>query len=160
MAFRIISTGGTFDKHYNPITGSLGFADSHLAEITARMRLVAPVTLEPLMLIDSLDMLDHHRQQILEACRASAEERIIIIHGTDTMAETARVLGAAALAKTIIITGAMVPYEVAGSDALFNLGFAMGAAAQAGPGVQVAMNGRLHPWQSVRKNRAQGVFES
>lgn len=160
MAFRIISTGGTFDKHYNPITGSLGFADSHLHEIAARMRLVAPVTLEVLMLIDSLDMLDHHRQQILAACQASAEERIIIIHGTDTMAETARVLGAAGLARTIILTGAMVPYEVAGSDALFNLGFAMGAAAQAGHGVQVAMNGRLHPWQSVRKNRAQGVFES
>jgi L-asparaginase len=164
MAYRIITTGGTFEKHYNPIAGSLGFEDSHLSEITDRMRLARPVTCETLMLVDSLDMLDAHRQRVLDACRASTEKRIIIIHGTDTMAETGRVLGAAQLDKTqdktIVITGAMVPYEVAGSDALFNLGFALGAASQCAPGVYIAMNARVHPWQTVYKNRALGIFES
>lgn len=160
MALRIISTGGTFDKHYSAIAGSLGFADSHLAEITARMRLVDPIISQTLMLIDSLEMQDTHRDQILQACMACQETKIVIIHGTDTMAETGRVLGAASLNKTIVLTGAMVPYEVSGSDALFNLGFALGVAAQTQSGVYVAMNARVHPWQTVRKNRAQGVFES
>lgn len=160
MGFRIITTGGTFDKHYNPIAGSLGFAESHLSAIRQRMRLVDPMVCETLMLIDSLEMLDSHRQQILQACRDSPEARIVIIHGTDTMAETGRVLGEAGLNKTIVLTGAMLPYEVRDSDALFNLGFALGIAAQSADGVYIAMNARVHPWQTVRKNRALGVFES
>jgi L-asparaginase len=160
MALRIITTGGTFDKHYSAIAGSLGFADSHLAEITARMRLVDPIITQTLMLIDSLEMQDSHREQVLQACKACKETNIVIIHGTDTMAETGRVLGAAALSKTIVLTGAMVPYEVKDSDALFNLGFALGVAAQTPQGVYIAMNARVHPWQTVRKNRALGVFES
>jgi L-asparaginase len=160
MALRIITTGGTFDKHYSAIAGSLGFADSHLAEITTRMRLVDPVITQTLMLIDSLEMQDTHRDQVLQACKACMETKIVIIHGTDTMAETGRVLGAAALSKTIVLTGAMIPYEVKDSDALFNLGFALGVAAQTQHGVYIAMNARVHPWQTVRKNRALGVFES
>ena len=160
MALRIITTGGTFDKHYSPLAGSLGFADTHLHEITARMRLVDPIITQTLMLIDSLEMQDTHREQILQACLTSLETKIVIIHGTDTMAETGRVLGAASLEKTIILTGAMVPYEVTGSDALFNLGFALGVAAQTSSGVYIAMNARVHPWQTVRKNRHLGVFES
>jgi L-asparaginase len=160
MALRIITTGGTFDKHYNPINGALGFQDSHLNDITSRMRLVDPVATQTLMLIDSLEMHDSHRDQILQACQSSSENQIVIIHGTDTMAETGRVLGAAKIDKTIVLTGAMVPYEVTGSDALFNLGFALGVAAQTASGVYIAMNARVHPWQTVRKNRALGVFES
>jgi L-asparaginase len=160
MALRIITTGGTFDKHYNPIAGSLVFADTHLREITARMRLVDPVITQTLMLIDSLDMHDSHREQILQACVASPETQIVIIHGTDTMAETGRVLGAALLQKTIVLTGAMVPYEVTGSDAMFNLGFALGVATQTTAGVYIAMNARVHPWQTVHKNRTLGLFES
>ncbi len=160
MALRIITTGGTFDKHYSAIAGSLGFADSHLAEISARIRLVDPIITQTLMLIDSLEMQDAHRDKILQACQASPETKIVIIHGTDTIAESGRVLGAALLDKTIVLTGAMVPYEVTGSDALFNLGFALGVAAQTPSGVYIAMNARVHPWQTVRKNRALGVFES
>jgi L-asparaginase len=160
MALRIITTGGTFDKHYNPIAGSLGFETSHLSEITTRMRLVDPIATQTLMLIDSLEMQDTHRAQILQACIQSPESKIVIIHGTDTMAETGRVLGAADLAKTIVLTGAMVPYELSGSDALFNLGFALGVASQTAPGVYIAMNARVHPWQTVRKNRSLGLFES
>jgi L-asparaginase len=160
MSFRIITTGGTFDKRYNPLQGSLGFDKSHLQDITQRMRLVDPIATQTLMLIDSLDMQASHREQILQACVASAEERIVIIHGTDTMAETGQVLGAATLRKTIVITGAMVPYDITGSDALFNLGYALGVAAHQAHGVYIAMNARTHPWQSARKNRSLGVFES
>jgi L-asparaginase len=160
MALRIITTGGTFDKHYSPIAGSLGFAESHLPQITERMRLVEPIVTQTLMLIDSLEMQDTHREQILRACQESTEDKIVIIHGTDTMAETGRVLGSSSINKTIVLTGAMVPYEVTGSDALFNLGFAIGVARQTPNGVYIAMNARVHPWQTVRKNRGLGVFES
>ncbi len=160
MSVRIITTGGTFDKHYDPIAGALSFAATHLDEMCARARLAVPVTVEAPMLIDSLEMTAPHRDQVLAACRAAPEHQIVVIHGTDTMVETAAVLGAAALDKTIVVTGAMLPYEVAGSDALFNLGFALGCAAHLGAGTWIAMNGVAHPWDRVRKNHALGVFES
>ncbi|MBN9429890.1 MAG: asparaginase [Burkholderiales bacterium] len=159
MTLRILAAGGTFDKRYDPISGTLGFGDTHLHEIVARARLAQPVTVEVAMLIDSLEMTEQHRQVLLERCRAAAERAIVIVHGTDTMVETAGVLGQAGLDKRIVLTGAMQPYSVAGSDALFNLGFAMGWAAGAEPGVWVAMNGVAHVWHDVRKNRERGVFE-
>lgn len=160
MSLRIIATGGTFDKHYDPLTGNLIFGDSVLPEALKRARLTLPVTFEALLALDSLDMQDRHRQQIREACERSAEERILIVHGTDTMPETAQVLGQAALKKTIVLTGAMVPYQFTQSDALFNLGFACAAASLAATGVYIAMNGRLFPWDDVTKNRDQGIFQS
>ena len=96
---------------------------------------------------------------VVELTDSLREARIVIVHGTDTMRDTAAVLGAAALAKTIVLTGAMVPYEIAESDALFNLGFAIAAAQLSAPGVWVAMNGQVFAWNDVRKNRAAGVFE-
>lgn len=158
MTLRILATGGTFDKHYDEINGKLSFADSHLPEVLQRARLTVPVALEICMLMDSLDMDDSHRQTILAACQAASEKAIVIIHGTDTMRETAEVLGAAGLDKTIVFTGAMIPYEIANSDALFNLGFACAAAQLLPPGVHVAMNGKVFPWNDVQKNRAAGVF--
>ena len=159
MSLRILTTGGTFDKHYDPLTGQLGFAHSQLAPLLDAARLAEPVVLEPLMAIDSLDMTDTHRQTILAACRASPEPRIVIIHGTDTMADTAAVLAAARLPATIVLTGAMVPAEIAGSDAFFNLGFAMACARTLDRGVWIAMNGVAHPGTQVRKNRSAGRFE-
>lgn len=159
MTLRILATGGTFDKHYDPLTGALGFADSHLPQALARARLTLPVTLEVLPPLDSLDMQDADRQRVLTACRAAPEHAIVIIHGTDTLRETAAVLGQAQLQQTIVLTGAMIPYEIDGSDALFNLGFAIGVAQTLPAGVHVAMNGRVFDWKSVRKNRAAGVFE-
>jgi L-asparaginase len=156
---RILSTGGTFEKTYNPLTGSLGFTQSHLPALIERMRLAQPIATQTLMLIDSLEMQESHRQQILQACAQAPEDRIVIIHGTDTMTDTGKVLGAANLPKTIVLTGAMVPYDVSQSDALFNLGFALGCAQHQSQGVYVAMNARLHPWDKVLKNRAKGVFE-
>jgi L-asparaginase len=160
MQIRLIATGGTFDKTYDPLTGALGFAATHLERIVARVRLTVPVAIEVPMLIDSLDMTDAHRQAVLDACRRAPEPHLVIVHGTDTMAQTARVLGAAALPATIVLTGAMVPYDVADSDALFNLGYAFACAQHLPAGVWVAMNGRVHPWGDVRKNRDKGVFEA
>ena len=158
MTLRILATGGTFDKHYNEIEGKLSFSESHLPEVIQRARLTVPVELEVCMLMDSLDMDDSHRQTILEACQRSPEKAIVIIHGTDTMRETAEVLGAAALGKTVVFTGAMIPYDIANSDAFFNLGFACAAAQLLPAGVHVAMNGKIFPWNDVQKNRNAGVF--
>ena len=160
MTLRIIATGGTFDKHYDELSGKLGFAQSHLPEVIARSRMTIPVVLEELPLLDSLDMQDADRARVLAACNAATERAIVIVHGTDTMRETAQVLGAAALEQTIILTGAMIPYEIANSDALFNLGFATAAAQVLPSGVYVAMNGKVFTWDNVTKNRAAGVFQA
>jgi L-asparaginase len=159
MTLRIIATGGTFDKHYNELNGTLGFADSHLPAAIARARITVPVELELLPLLDSLDMQDADRQRVLASCTAAPERAIVIVHGTDTMKETAAVLGPAALDKTIVFTGAMIPYEIDNSDAFFNMGFACGVAQVLPAGVYVAMNGRIFAWDNVQKNRAAGVFQ-
>ena len=159
MSLRILATGGTFDKHYDELAGKLGFGVSHLPAVIARSRMTVDVALEQLPLLDSLDMQDADRQRVLAACRASAERAIVIIHGTDTMRETGEVLGNANLGKTIILTGAMIPYEIANSDALFNLGFACGVAQTLPAGVYIAMNGQVFGWDNVQKNRAAGVFQ-
>jgi len=160
MKIRIIITGGTFDKIYDEIHGSLTFRDTHLPEILKFVRCTVPLELELNQLIDSLDMRTANRLQVLESCRRAPEERIVITHGTDTMIETAAVLGDAALAKTIVMTGAMVPYIFNNSDAVFNLGCAITAVQILPVGVWVTMNGRVFPGNGVRKNREQGVFET
>ena len=160
MTLRIIATGGTFDKHYNELNGVLGFAESHLPEVIARTRMTIPVALQVVSLLDSLEMQDADRQQVLAACRAASEKAIVIVHGTDTMRDTAEVLGPAIKDKTIVFTGAMIPYEIANSDALFNFGFACGVAQTLPAGVYVAMNGKIFTWDNVMKNRAAGVFQS
>jgi len=159
VKIRIIITGGTFDKHYDEIKGNLTFKDSHLPEILTHVRCSVPIALELNQLIDSLDMHTANRLQVLESCRRAEEVRIVITHGTDTMAETAEVLGKAGLAKTIVLTGAMVPYIFSNSDAVFNLGCAVTAVQVLPAGVWIAMNGRLFPWDKVRKNRDLGTFE-
>ena len=159
MTLRILATGGTFDKHYNELNGTLGFADSHVPDLLKRCRLTVEVALEQLPLMDSLDMVDADRARILAACQAAPEKAIVVIHGTDTMPQTAAVLGPANLGKTVVLTGAMIPYEIANSDAMFNLGFAAGVAQTLPPGVYVAMNGTIFTWDNVTKNRAAGVFQ-
>lgn len=160
MTLRIIASGGTFDKHYDEITGKLTFGAGHLATAITRSRITIPVVLEELPFLDSLEMEDPDRLRILAACRASSQPAIVIIHGTDTMRETAAVLGAAGLSKIIVLTGAMIPYEIANSDALFNFGFACGVAQVLPPGVYVAMNGQFFNWDKVQKNRSAGIFEA
>lgn len=158
-ALRVLVTGGTFDKNYNELEGRLQFLKTHVPEMLELGRARLDVTIETLMLIDSLEMTDEHRAQVLDACRRAPEKHIVVTHGTDTMELTARTLGAAHLPKTIVLTGAMVPYTFGSSDGLFNLGSALAFAQALPAGTYVAMNGRVLPWECVRKNRATGVFE-
>ena len=159
---RVFVTGGTFDKEYNEIAGALVFKDTHVPEMLRLGRSRVGVEITTLMMIDSLDMADDDRRAIADACLAAAELRIVITHGTDTMVETARTLAAAVPAergKTIVLTGAMVPYAFGSSDGLFNLGSALSFAQVLPPGVYLAMNGQHFRWNEVRKNRERGVFE-
>ena len=158
MTIRIIITGGTFDKHYDEVGGNLGFKDTHLPEILKFVRCAVPIELELNQLIDSLDMLTANRLQVLESCTKAPEEHIVITHGTDTMVETAAVLGRAGLPKTVVLTGAMVPYVFNNSDAVFNLGCAVTAVQILPRGVFIVMNGRVFHWDDVQKNREQGIF--
>jgi len=160
MAIRLFITGGTFDKTYDEITGRLVFQDTHVQEMLQLGRCRLDVSVRTLMMVDSLEMTDADRQLVLENCRSAAEERIVVTHGTDTMTDTARVLGEARLAKTIVLTGAMVPYAFGSSDGLFNLGSALSFVQALPHGVYVAMNGRCFPWDDVTKNRQLGVFET
>jgi len=159
MAIKILVTGGTFDKEYDEIAGKLYFNHTHVPEILQLGRSKLPIDIGELMMIDSLEMTDANRELIVQHCRTCVEERIVITHGTDTMEITAKELGKAKLAKTIVLTGAMVPYKFGSSDGLFNLGSALAFVQSLPKGVYVAMNGRYFDWNNVRKNKASGVFE-
>src|SRR5687768_12785897 len=161
MSIRIVVTGGTFDKEYDELTGLLFFRETHVQEMLRRGRCRLDVTVETAMMIDSLDLDDGGRARIVERCRASSEHSIVVTHGTDTMVDTARAIAAAGLLdKTIVLTGAMVPYAFGSSDGLFNLGSALSFVQVLAPGVYVAMNGQHFPWSGVRKNTATGHFEA
>ncbi len=159
MTIRVFVTGGTFDKEYDEIRGRLDFGDSHLPEMLRRGRCGLDLELRTLMMVDSLEMTEADRDTIARNCARAPEDRIVITHGTDTMVETARTLAEAVEGKTIVLTGAMIPYAFGSSDGLFNLGSALSFAQVLPPGVYVAMNGRCFPWNDVRKNRETGRFE-
>lgn len=159
MSIRLFVTGGTFDKQYDELNGALAFKETHVQHVLQRGRCKLDIGIEVLMLVDSLEMTDAHRARIVEACRSCAERRIVITHGTDTMVETAHVLAAGVKDKTIVMTGAMVPYAFGSSDGLFNLGSALSFVQALPPGVYLAMNGMYFTWDNVRKNRELGVFE-
>jgi L-asparaginase len=156
---RILVTGGTFDKDYHELEGRLFFRQTHVPEMLRLGRCGLSASVEQLMLVDSLEMTDADRARVVDACRKAPETRIVITHGTDTMELTARSVGAAALGKTIVLTGAMVPYTFGSSDGLFNLGSALAFAQSLPHGTYVAMNGRCFAWDNVRKNKASGTFE-
>jgi L-asparaginase len=156
----ILAVGGTFDKRYNPLDGTLGFGDSHIPQLLKDARLNQSARFEVLMQIDSLDMQDSHRLQVLQQCQAISETHLLLVHGTDTMTNTAQVLGNANLDKVIVITGAMVPYALEQSDATFNLGFALGCLGCLAKGVYIAMGGQVFAWDQVEKNRTVGQFQA
>ncbi len=158
-SIRLFVTGGTFDKEYNERNGSLYFKDTHLRDMLKLGRCLLDVEIRTLMMIDSLDMDDEDRKVILGQCRKCDRDRIVITHGTDTMETTARLLGENITGKTIVLTGAMIPYAFGSSDGLFNLGSSLAFAQSLPAGVYVAMNGRCFRWDNVRKNRDAGVFE-
>jgi L-asparaginase len=159
MNIRVFVTGGTFDKEYNELDGKLYFKDTHLKEMLTLGRCKVKVDMRTLMMVDSLEMTDQDRQIILDHCTKAAEDKILITHGTDTMEVTARLLGEAVTGKTIVLTGAMIPYKFGSSDGLFNLGSALAFVQTLPYGVYIAMNGRCFPWNNVRKNKQTGEFE-
>ena len=156
---RIVVTGGTFDKTYDEINGRLSFGSTQLPEMLRLGRSRVETTIETLMMIDSLDMTDADRARIVDACARCPEGRIVVTHGTDTMVETARAVAHGVAGKTVVLTGAMVPYAFGSSDGLFNLGSALSFAEVLPPGVYIAMNGQHFAWDRVKKNKAAGVFE-
>jgi L-asparaginase len=161
MRIRILVTGGTFDKEYDELSGRLFFQDTHLDEMLRRGRCRLDVVSETVMMIDSLELDDEGRAKIVARARDCEEQAVVITHGTDTMVHTARALAEAALnRKTIVLTGAMVPYAFGSSDGLFNLGSALSFVQVLPPGVYVAMNGQHFDWNCVRKNTASGCFEA
>lgn len=160
MRIKIIVTGGTFDKEYNELTGELFFKDTHLQEMLRLGRCIADVHIETVMMMDSLQMTDKHRELITSYCKKTKEKKIIITHGTDTMPETAKYISKNIAGKTIVLTGAMVPYKFGSSDGLFNLGSALAFVQTLPPGVYVAMNGKYFYADKVKKNKKIGVFEN
>ena len=159
MSIRIIVTGGTFDKEYNMINGSLHFNETHLPEILKLGRCTVDYSLRTVMMLDSLEMTDDDRAIILNSAKKCKHKQIIITHGTDTMTETAKYLAKANLDKTIILLGAMIPFKFGASDALFNLGSAIAYVQTLKNGVYVVMNGKYHKWDKVKKNKKTGFFE-
>jgi L-asparaginase len=161
---RIFVTGGTFDKEYNELTGELFFKKTHLDDMLRLGRCRLDVKVQTLLMIDSLEMTGEQRRMILQRCVRARERRIVITHGTDSMQDTAAVLGQGIEGKgiankTIVLTGAMVPYTFGSSDGIFNLGTALAFVQTLAPGVYVSMNGKCFVWHSVRKNRKLGIFE-
>ena len=159
MKVRLMLTGGTIDKFYNQSNGELEFDKTHFPEMIKRARIKVKIITEELLFIDSLDMVESDRQLILDSCKKCKEEFILITHGTDTMCDTAKLLGKHEINKTIVLFGSMVPYAVNNSDALFNFGCALGSLQLLKSGVYVSMNGRVLPWNDVEKNRDLGVFQ-
>ena len=157
---RILVTGGTFDKQYDELGGRLFFRETHVPEMLRLGRSRLDVSVETVMMVDSLQMDDAGRQAIVARCAAAAERAVLVTHGTDTMVETAHALAAASLDKTIVLTGAMVPYAFGSSDGLFNLGSALSFVQVLPRGVYIAMNGQHFRWDRVRKNRTTGHFEA
>ena len=157
---RIFVTGGTFDKTYDEIRGALAFGNTHLPEMLRLGRSRVDVAVQTLMMVDSLEMTGADREVIVRNCVQCPESRIVVTHGTDTMVETARALAAGVEGKTVVLTGAMIPYPFGSSDGLFNLGSALSFAQVLPAGVYLAMNGQHFLWDKVRKNRETGVFEA
>ena len=160
MKIAVLITGGTFDKEYNERNGELFFKKTHVPEMLAMGRSLLDTRIETLMMKDSLLMDDADRAVIARACNKAREKAIVITHGTDTMADSARYLAGRINNKTVILTGAMVPYKFGSSDGLFNLGSALAYAQVQPHGIYVAMNGRCFAWDKVRKNKKKGVFEA
>lgn len=160
MKIKLFITGGTIDKEYNELNGELIFRKSHLPEMLEQAKSKADIKSETIMLKDSLYINNSDRKKILKKCKSCKQDKIIITHGTDTMVETAKVLGKNIKDKTIMLTGAMVPFSFGNSDALFNLGGAIIAAQALPKGVYIIMNGKIFEWDNVMKDKKIGEFKT
>ncbi len=159
VRIRIIVTGGTLDKEYDEATGQLVFRHTHVPEMLKSVRSKLNAKITEVMLTDSTRMTNNGRKAILRHCKNCKEDKIVIVHGTDSMVRTADILAKSVKDKTIVLTGALVPYLYARSDALFNLGNALAFAQTLPHGVYISMNGRCFNWDNARKNKETGEFE-
>ncbi|PIR76565.1 MAG: asparaginase [Candidatus Magasanikbacteria bacterium CG10_big_fil_rev_8_21_14_0_10_42_10] len=159
MNIKLFVTGGTFDKEYDELTGELVFHDTHIQDMLQKGRSKVDIDIRTLMMVDSLHITREDRHLILDHCQKTDAEKILITHGTDTMVETAQLLASHITDKTIVLTGAMIPYTFGSSDGLFNLGSALAFTQTLEYGVYIAMNGRYFQWSNVQKNKKTGVFE-
>ncbi|WP_395767530.1 asparaginase domain-containing protein [Aquirufa sp.] len=156
---QILVTGGTFDKEYNELDGSLYFKETHLQEMLEKGRSRLDLQIETLFMKDSLEFTQNERAKIQQACAKASSDRILITHGTDTMTQTAEFLANQISDKTIVLTGAMIPYKFGSSDGMFNLGSALAFVQILPPGVYISMNGKIFEAGKVRKNLERGEFE-
>lgn len=159
MTIRVFATGGTFDKEYNYIHGTLYFTNTQLPGMFRQGRSTLDIKLKTLMMKDSLEMTDEDREIISKNCIECQESHILITHGTDTMDITAKYLASRVKNKTVVLTGAMIPFSFGSSDGFFNLGSAMAFVQSLPPNIYVVMNGQHFLWDNVRKNREHGLFE-
>ncbi len=159
MEIRVVVTGGTIAKQYDEISGELHFDEKHFEKIVKQGRCEANLRVEHVMMKDSLEMTDKDRAIIYDAVNNAKESAVMIIHGTDTMVHTAQALSSIK-EKTIVLVGAMIPYAFKQSDALFNVGCAIGAVSALDAGIYVVMNGRVFEWNQVEKDRIKGVFRT
>ncbi|GAA0406503.1 asparaginase domain-containing protein [Cocleimonas flava] len=161
MSIKLLLTGGTIDKTYNESNGELHFVETHIPEILELGRNRSDIDIQQLLLKDSLDMTASDRQSIADACTNAKQDQILITHGTDTIVDSGKSIAALGLEnKTIVLIGAMIPYVFKHSDAVFNLGFALGALQALQPGVYITMNGKIFNWDNVIKNREIGEFQT
>jgi L-asparaginase len=159
MSIKIIITGGTFDKEYNELTGELFFNKTHVPEMLKLGRSRLKLRIVALIMRDSLHMNDSDIKIISDVCQNSEENKILITHGTDKMVKTAKVLGEFVKNKTIVLTGAIIPYAFGSSDGMFNLGSALAFVQTLPCGVYITMNGKYFRYDNVRKNKENGNFE-
>jgi len=158
---KIFITGGTFDKSYDYINGKLFFEKTHLPEMIKRSKCNLDIKVKTIVMKDSLDLSDEDVSKIVNTCKKEQSNNIIITHGTDTMTNTARLIAEQKLSnKTIILTGAMIPYAFgSSSDGFFNLGCALSFVQTLKPGVYITMQGEYFEWNKVKKNSKKGIFE-
>ena len=158
---KIFITGGTFDKSYDYINGKLFFEKTHLPEMIKRSKCNLDIQVKTILMKDSLDLSKEDVSKIVNACKKEKSNKIIITHGTDTMTNTAKLIAEQKIYnKTIILTGAMIPYAFgSSSDGFFNLGCALSFVQTLKPGVYITMQGEYFEWNKVKKNSIKGVFE-
>lgn len=158
MRIQIFTTGGTLDKVYFDAQSEYAVGDPQVSDILRRVGVAFDYEIETLLRKDSLEMTEADRALVAERVHACRSRRILVTHGTDTMAETARALGEVG-EKTVVFVGSLSPARFRETDAEFNVGFAVAAVQTLPPGVYVAMNGQIFRAAEVRKNRAANRFE-
>ncbi len=156
---RVINTGGTFNKRYDPIKGELVVPNDNQAVEKILDSLVISIPVQGILYKDSLEMDDNDRALLGQTIAQSDEQIIIVIHGTDTMDVSAEYVASLVLDKVVVFTGAMIPFGIDPIEATVNLSMAIGYAQNADRGVHIVMQGVMGSFKQVKKNKSAGKFE-